>query len=79
VTPRHFGRHGTRLGLIAHQWPTKPETTQSFAPVEPGPSLVIDGTSKWVGPTWSQIDENGILRYTPAKTQFTSGAQVVLA
>ena len=42
------------------------------------PSLVIDGTSKWVGPMWSQIDENLILRYTPAKTQFTSGAEVVL-
>ena len=42
------------------------------------PSLIIDGTSKWVGPMWSQIDANMILRYTPAKTQFTSGAQVVL-
>jgi hypothetical protein len=27
---------------------------------------------------WSQIDENMILRYTPAKTQFTSGATVTL-
>jgi integrase len=27
---------------------------------------------------WSQIDENVFLRYTPTKTQFTSGAQVVL-
>ena len=27
---------------------------------------------------WSQIYANMILRYTPAKTQFTSGAQVVL-
>jgi integrase len=42
------------------------------------PSLILDGTSKWVGPTWSQIDENLILRYTPAKTEFTSGAEVVL-
>jgi len=42
------------------------------------PSLIIDGTSKWVGPMWSQIDENLILRYTPKKTQFTSGAAVTL-
>jgi hypothetical protein len=42
------------------------------------PSSIIDGTSKWVGPTWAQIDENLILRYTPAKTQFTSGATVML-
>jgi hypothetical protein len=42
------------------------------------PSLIIDGTSKWIGPMWSQIDDNLILRYTPAKTQFTTGAQVTL-
>jgi integrase len=41
-------------------------------------SLIIDGTSKWIGPMWSQIDADLILRYTPQKTQFTSGAQVVL-
>ena len=42
------------------------------------PSLIIDGTSKWIGPMRAQIDDNMILRYTPTKTQFTSGAQVVL-
>jgi integrase len=42
------------------------------------PSLVIDGMWKWIGPVWAQIDENLILRYTPEKTKFTSGAQVVL-
>jgi len=36
------------------------------------PSSVIDGTLKWIGPMWSQIDENMILHYTPTKTQFTS-------
>jgi hypothetical protein len=41
-------------------------------------STIIGGTSKWVGPMWSQIDENTILRYTPSKTAFTSGAQVTL-
>jgi integrase len=41
-------------------------------------SLIINGNEKWVGPMWSQIDEHLILRYTPQKTQFTSGAQVVL-
>ena len=42
------------------------------------PSSVIDGMSKWIGPMWSQIDENLIFRYTPAKTQLTSGATVML-
>jgi integrase len=41
-------------------------------------SSIIDGTSKWVGPTWAQLDEHLVLRYAPQKTQFTSGAQVVL-
>jgi integrase len=42
------------------------------------PCSIIDGTSKWVGPMWAQIDANMILRYTPRKTQFTTGAQVTL-
>ncbi len=42
------------------------------------PSLILDGMSKWVGAMWSQIDEHMILRYTAAKTAFTSGAKVVL-
>jgi integrase len=42
------------------------------------PSSIIDGNKKWIGPMWSQIDANLILRYTPAKTQFTTGAQVTL-
>jgi integrase len=42
------------------------------------PSSIIDRGEKWIGPMWSQIDQNMILRYTPAKTQFTSGAQVTL-
>jgi len=41
-------------------------------------SSIIDGTSKWIGPMWSQIDQNMIFGYTPAKTQFTSGAKVTL-
>ena len=42
------------------------------------PSSIIDGTSKWIGLMWSQIDANMVLRYTPAKTQFTSGATVTV-
>ena len=42
------------------------------------PSVIIDRNKKWIGPMWSQIDQHMTLRYTPAKTQFTSGAQVTL-
>jgi hypothetical protein len=39
------------------------------------PSSVIDGNKKWLGPTWAQVDENVILRYTASKTQFTTAAK----
>lgn len=45
---------------------------------DPRPSAVIDGQVKWIGPTWTQIDENAILRITPSKTQATSQARVTL-
>ena len=41
------------------------------------PSSIIDH-GKWIGPMWSQIDPNMILRYTPAKTQFTFRRKVTL-
>ena len=34
--------------------------------------------SKWIGPTWSQIDDNLVLRITPGKTEGSSQARVIL-
>jgi hypothetical protein len=45
---------------------------------DPRPSALIDGRSKWIGPTWSQIDDNLLLRITPGKTEGSSQARVVL-
>ena len=57
------------------QW----DVTGKWVPIaDKRPSLIIDRKWKWLGPMWWQIDDNLILRYTPAKTQFTSGAQVTL-
>jgi integrase len=57
------------------QW----DVTGKWVPLsDKKPSLVLDGTSKWVGPMWAQIDDHLILRFMPAKTEFTSGAEVVL-
>jgi len=42
------------------------------------PSPVIDGNEKWIGLTWAAVDQNMILRYTPSKTQFTTGARGTL-
>jgi hypothetical protein len=45
---------------------------------DPAPSAVISGGLKWIGPTWANIDANLILRFTPSKTQATTGQAVVV-
>lgn len=44
---------------------------------DPRSSAVLDRGKKWVGPTWSDIDKNLILRLRPSKTDGTTGAEVV--
>jgi hypothetical protein len=41
-------------------------------------SSVIYKGKKWLGPHWSQVDQNLVLKYKPTKTAFTSGAEVEL-
>lgn len=43
---------------------------------DPRPSIVQDRGMKWIGPMWSQVDENLIFRFIPTKTEATSGKQV---
>jgi hypothetical protein len=42
----------------------------------PQPSLIHDRGQKWVGPMWSAIDENGIIRIRPMKTETTTAVEV---
>jgi hypothetical protein len=44
---------------------------------DPRPSAVIDGGKKWIGPMWSLIDDDLVLRLTPSKTEESSQARVV--
>ena len=44
---------------------------------DPRPSAVLDRGRKWVGPTWSDIDKDLILRLTPSKTDGTTGVEVI--
>jgi hypothetical protein len=44
---------------------------------DPRPSAIIQGNSKWIGPTWSQIDEDLVFRLVPSKTEGSSQARVV--
>lgn len=41
-------------------------------------SAVVDGNDKWIGPHWRDVDENLVLRYTPSKTERTTGAEIVI-
>jgi hypothetical protein len=45
---------------------------------DPRPSIVLDRGMKWVGPMWSQIDENQVFRFTPSKTENTTGREVAI-
>lgn len=45
---------------------------------EPQPSAVLGYGEKWIGPTWANVDQNLILRWTPTKTEDTTGAETVV-
>lgn len=44
---------------------------------DPRPSAVIDGKTKWIGPTWAMIDEM-VLTVLPSKTIGTTQARVAI-
>lgn len=45
---------------------------------DPRPSSMIYRGQKWIGPTWSNIDDNLIFRYRPTKTERTTGQDVAV-
>jgi len=45
---------------------------------DPRPSAVLDSGKKWIGITWNHLDQNLVLRFTPAKTEDTTGEDVVI-
>jgi hypothetical protein len=56
------------------QW----DVTGQWVPLsDPRPSAVLGYGEKWIGPTWSNIDADLVLRFTPGKTEDTSAARVV--
>jgi hypothetical protein len=42
------------------------------------PSTVIYKGMKWIGPTWANVDQNLILRFTPTKTETTTAPEIVI-
>lgn len=45
---------------------------------DPRPSAVLGYGRKWVGLSWSHVGPDLVLRYTPGKTDDTSGARVLI-
>lgn len=43
---------------------------------DPRPSLVIHKGRKWIGPMWSAINENLVLKVKPTKTENSTGVEV---
>lgn len=60
---------------IVRQW----DVVGYWEPIsEPKPSAIISKGAKWFGPTWQHVDQNLILRYTPSKTDRTTGEEIVI-
>ncbi len=47
---------------------------------DPQPSAIISrtGRQKWIGPTWANIDQHQVLRFTPTKTEETTDLPVAI-
>ncbi len=72
--PRAALAYALQFETTLRQW----DVIGTWVPLsDPRPSAVIDGGDKWFGPAWSLIDENGVLRLTPTKTEATSQARVI--
>jgi hypothetical protein len=75
-----FGHHPAALAYALQfeaslrQW----DVIGQWIPISDSrPSAIIDGGKKWIGPMWSQIDDDLVLRLTPSKTEESSQARVV--
>jgi hypothetical protein len=67
-----FGHHPAALAYALQfeaslrQW----DVIGQWIPISDSrPSAIIDGGKRWIGPMWSQIDDDLVLRLTPSKTE----------
>lgn len=66
--------YALQFETVLRQW----DVIGTWVPIgDPRPSAVISGAKKWIGPTWSQIDADMILRATPSKTEDRTAAREV--
>jgi hypothetical protein len=77
-----FSGAGSRALAYAIQFETtlrQWDVTGQWVPLsDPRPSAVLGYGEKWIGPTWSNVDADMVLRVTPSKTEDTSEARIVV-
>jgi hypothetical protein len=73
--PRVALAYAIQFEGAVRQWDVKGQ----WMPIaERQPSAVIHKGKKWIGPTWANVDENLILRWTPTKTETTTAPEIVI-
>lgn len=73
--PRAALAYAIQFEGAVRQWDVKGQ----WMPLsERQPSAVIYKGKKWIGPTWANVDENLILRWTPTKTEETTAPEIVV-
>jgi len=71
--PRAALAYALQFETMARQW----DIIGQWVPLDdPRPSAVIRGRLKWIGPTWAAIDERGVLKIKPTKTEGSTGATI---
>jgi integrase len=73
--PRAALSYAIQFEGMVRQWDVKGQ----WLPLnDQAPSAVIYKGKKWIGPTWANVDENMILRFTPTKTENTTAPEILI-
>ncbi len=79
-TKAHEKKHPAIALAVALQFETMQrlwDIIGQWLPIsDPMPSAVLSGREKWIGPQWSDISPDMILRWTPTKTAGTTAVSV---
>jgi hypothetical protein len=73
--PRAALAYAIQFEGVVRQWDVK---GQWLPMSDRTPSAIHYKGKKWIGPTWANVDENLILRWTPTKTETTTAPEIVV-
>jgi hypothetical protein len=73
--PRAALAYAIQFEGVVWQWDVK---GQWLPMSDKTPSAIHYKGKKWIGPTWANVDENLILRWTPTKTETTTAPEIVV-